>query len=157
MNNTLHELLSHVEWSEVAFALRRYFREGARDLEPFRLAYDRLRQTVPEATSYRLVFLRRESNLDEPWERDAPAEVGCANGAGHDLPRGENFWSLEFRSWEECLGMVVPMAARIAYMDAGVVAHCMWEMTRHGLEKRDPLDLLMKLGLRHSDTGEIDG
>jgi hypothetical protein len=155
--DTLYSLLSHLQWSEVAFALRRYFREGARDLEPFCRAFERLRRTVPEETSYRLVLRRRPANPDEPWQRERPAEVGCTKEAGHGLPRDESFWSLEFRCWEECLGMGVPMAARIAYMDAGVMAHCLWEMTRHGLEDCDPLDLLVNPKTRQPDTDEIDG
>jgi hypothetical protein len=191
MNDTLHSLLSHVEWSEVAFALRRYFREEARELEPFRRVFERLRRMTPEPTSHRVVFQRPAPDLDSLWERDQPSGVGCADeaeavhevvheaesvavaesgaesvavaesgasagagagaesgagagaesgaGAGADRDRTseQGLWSLALRRWGECLGMRVPLAARITYMDAGVVAHCLWAMTRTGFGDRD--------------------
>ena len=137
MTTTLYDLLCKAAWSEVAFALRRYYPEDTRelDLERYRVVFEKLAQMVPEATRFRLVIGPRAPDPDEPWEGELPVDVNCTDGAFCEHQQGESSWCLDFRRWSECLGMEVSLAPRIAYMDAGVVAHCLWEMTWHGFEE----------------------
>lgn len=149
MTTTLHDLLCNVAWSEVAFALRRYYPKDAGDLERYRVVFEKLAQMVPETTKFRLVIGRREPDPDEQWEgEELPVDVNCTDGSYCEHQQGESSWCLDFRRWSECLGMEVPMAPRIAYMDAGVVAHCLWEMTWHGFEEATGQAALGELGWR---------
>jgi len=144
MNVTLHELLSSASWSDVATALRKHYPEDVQDLERYRAAFEKMSQMTPEPSSFRLNI---ESH--EPDEDDARSvAVSCTDGSFCEHRRGESVWGLDFRKWAECLGMEVPQERRVAFTDAEVVAHCLWDLTWHGFDEADGQEYLEELQQR---------
>lgn len=147
MTTTLHDVFGRVSWSEVAFALRRHYPEDARDLASHRRAFETMTALVPDKTDYWLCSEIQEPDEDDPRR----VAVRCTNGTRNERSGEEMRFGLDFRRWPECLGMEVPVDLRDTFTDADIVAHCLWEMTWHGIDEGDGQAFLDELKERYSE------
>ena len=134
---TLNEIISQVDWNEVAVAIvseRPYQRPV---LEGFKKVFESLLLMEPAGSEYRIRIDRTPDVLDP--EDTYPEVVGIKEGV-------DERWALSFCPWTEWLGMEVCQATLEAFSVSQIVANCLHEMTFFGFTEekikghRDELD-----------------
>ena len=134
---TLNEIISQVDWTEVAIAIvseRPYQRPV---LEGFRKVFESLMTMEPAESEYQIRIDRSPDVLDP--EDTYPEVVGTKEGV-------DERWALSFCPWAEWLGMEVCAETMEAFTSSQIVANCLHEMTFFGFTEekikghRDELD-----------------
>ena len=145
---TLNEIISQVDWNEVAIAIvseRPYQRPV---LEGFRKVFESLMTMEPAESEYRIRIDRTPDVLDP--EDTFPEVVGIKEGV-------DERWALSFCPWAEWLGMEVCQATLEAFSLSQIVANCLHEMTFFGFTEekikgqRDELDDRVKEAEEHPE------
>ena len=133
----LKEIISQVDWTEVAIAIvseRPYQRPV---LKRFRKVFESLMLMEPAESEYQIRIDRSPDVLDP--EDTYPEVVGTKEGV-------DERWALSFCPWAEWLGMEVCTETMGAFSSSQIVANCLHEMTFFGFTEgkikghRDELD-----------------
>ncbi len=118
-----------------------------KSIEDYRRVFVSLQRLKPAASTMRLVVHKtfREELDDAPFDqvsgrngtrnRDLEDFRYSNHSADSEHANAETNFSLAFESWEQWLGMEIDLETLQAYAAPQVVAHCLWEMTFHGLEQ----------------------
>lgn len=121
---TLKQLVSRVNWPDVAATLKRVYGYDDTDAESTQVAFAQLRSIEPEPNS----MVIHVEQLDCTDEDGTGVTVYGTNGTVDTL------WALEGVEWRKWLGMEVEAPHT---SEAETAAHCLYEMTWLGYNEDD--------------------
>ena len=124
----LKEIISHVDWNDVAIAIvteRPYQRPV---LAGFKKVFESLVTMEPTESEYKIRFERRQDVLNSDYT--FPEVVGIKEGV-------DERWSLAFCPWTEWLGMEFCQETIEKFPPSQIVANCLHEMTFWGFTEEN--------------------
>lgn len=141
----LKEIISHVDWNEVAIAIvsERPFQRPV--LEGFKKVFESLLLMEPAESEYQIRIDRTPDVLDP--EDTYPEVVGIKEGV-------DERWALSFCPWAEWLGMEVCQATLEAFSASQIVANCLHEMAFFGFTEEKIRQQMEELDASIKDAEE---
>jgi hypothetical protein len=141
---TLYELFHSVPWSAVETALSGHYKSGESFTEKHQKVFERVLVMEPVTTPM-VLFLNTYTEDGEDYV-DLTGQDGTKNrdmddfkymGIPDNDPRADTLvsYALEFRPWQEWLGMAVSPETMEKFPPEEIIAHCLWEMTFIGFEE----------------------
>lgn len=137
---TFAELLNQISWPTLKAALLRCYPDEKESLERYRLLYGKLKAFDPEPTTMRIIVKDAGPYMDVlgrngERNRDQPDFEHFRHEAEPGWADQETDWSLCLNPWAEWLGMTVDSVTLGSIPHPQIAAHCLYEMTFHGLEE----------------------
>lgn len=123
----LLDLLNTSRWDEVWPNLLRLYPDQEASLPGYERVYWMLLSATPVETTMRIVieYVPKDDELGGYWDVSA-----------QDLEDLE-FYAIEFRPWEEWLGMEIDPETLKTLSPLDIICHCLWEMTFIGYEQAE--------------------
>ena len=99
-----------------------------------------------------------KNNESEDWPQFAVGLNEEETARLTEFGEKEVTWALDFRPWNEFLGMEIGQETIDGYAETDIIAHCLYEMTFYGYdqESRDQIFAKTKADLSDYDAGKID-
>lgn len=132
----LHRLINQVEWPDVQEAILKHYPDQAKQLEGYRVVFDKMLITEPIDQPGYLVITPYpfDDDEDKPDGADAPGDVVYFDDSSPSRQ------SVEFSPRAELLGMDIQ--DQTLYSGPELVAHVLWETTWYGFDEQQVQDKL---------------
>lgn len=130
---TLKDLITTNDWLKVEMALTELYPDQEDEMEDFRAMYLQLTEMEAQESSTEIVL---EKFFEEDTDEQGYVEVwGLAKGKDNDHP--DERVALEYRPWDEWLGMTISEKTLGEYPQPEIICHCLAEMTFMGFDDSD--------------------
>ena len=135
-NMTLKDLIKSHSWLSVKQKLYELFPDEQKNDNWYEIVYGQL-EMMPAIDSNMLIVLKTiddDKLADEPYVDVSGREIS-ANG--NDDSELSVSYALEFRPWEEWLGMWIDKNSIQEFSQLEIIMHCLYEMTFMGFDQKE--------------------
>lgn len=138
---TFKDLINRHAWSGVKYRLLEAYPDESDSIDTYADVYELLIGLAPVETAMRLRVHEKVGDDGRVWSdvsgldgtrwKDQDENMRMTGLAGEE----EVPWAIEFRPWEEWLGMEVDPETLQQLDEVDILVHCLWEMTFCGFEQ----------------------
>ncbi|PXY01637.1 hypothetical protein DF185_09210 [Marinifilum breve] len=127
----LKDLIVKYKWGEVRTALCNLYTDSNRNIEGYKLVFEKLKIIEHQESEYEIVV----QNMDDNGQKYV--HVNARSLSEKESDSSPMTYSLMLTPWNEWAGMAVNSESLENFSEVDVIAHCIWEMTFSGFDEEE--------------------
>lgn len=120
----LKELIQNYNWTDIESVLLSLYPDEKKNLEGFRVVFDKLKKITPEKNTFEIVLQTINEEGGESY-----VHINATDLSSKSTDEFSGSRSLMGTPWSKWLFMPISKVSKENFTEIEIMAHCLWEMT----------------------------